>query len=1164
MDTTSIRHRLSTRLRIFLIIALSLHLAGAGGFVGYHAYKAYRARIAAEEARRLRELARKRAEEEKRLAALEDMRRTLEERLRQNAREISLENLDEAEFEMLWDELLAKLDPDIDAILDQLKSLEDLDLQQLESIMETLRQRQLEEMLALADTMTKEQIAMQLLQHVHEQVPEFNRKVEEQLAGREARQTRKAIDHLVNQEGRRRDSLRRASDSALNKAGKAIRDAMDANRRLEDSVKKAQGHLDRHAQALKKADAALADAQQAIREGRASAGQIASAPKAESTPKAEAVTQAVKQAHKALADAGKDRNVQAMEATRKAIVEAESATRKAQAGPVQSLASAEKTGDAKALGESAKATSDALDSLEKTIQETRKGLRPAIARANANATGDTREARKQYTAINRALESAEGELRRSANEAQNAMEPELAENIRETAGKIRQLAGGSVKESGKALQKRNPPDTDDNNVPTPHAEGVTGKLLAQADEKADQTANALDNLNSRIAGHKAELAEAKKRFRDRAATALSRSVRPDSDAGQEAEDFRRQTLREQVADDLRERTEKLAADVLAQKDMQADEKFTKALGRKAAEIFLEGAEGSLRDSAYRSAMSDVAEAYGLAENPENGEGEEGPHSELEGHGEGLGVDEALAERLAGTAGETSRKGIARAISSNQRELSLPSLSSFGQRQGLGLKLTLAQTGAAHRSDRSQSTNKFVIDLERSVKRLQEAQKPDSGKIWAYRGRSSNLDEYEKNIKDVMEGRDIKALVLKAPSLDETSKTQTRLATRRAAEILIPVQQTQNKPEEAGKPERSLEKPSFRVFAYGGAPLAQDPPTIDGDLSDWDHLEDFRLRAEIKKSHWPHEFPKAWEPNRNLNVQWNQKGFYFAYRVVDEKDNTGSGPDWFWENDCFEVWVDFANTRSDKRTIETQQFWFWPLEKGDNPVIGGEALVGQDNTTFKASSDPTRPQMAVQRTSDPRGYTVEIFLPVEMFHKPTLEPGKIIAFDYSIHNGEGCYLRWTCNLGKPISETPSLWGDLILLGTDAKLSFVRPDTEEPLKAIVPGEPFGIRMEDEDMNLDRRLRDKVEVRLGTDSGDLLVGLLEETGEDTGIFTGSVDTEQLFFLEEIDFEDGLLQVAGGDTIQAEYLDQARRYGERNHRIRKKLPVGVPVLRTAGHPAE
>jgi hypothetical protein len=64
-----------------------------------------------------------------------------------------------------------------------------------------------------------------------------------------------------------------------------------------------------------------------------------------------------------------------------------------------------------------------------------------------------------------------------------------------------------------------------------------------------------------------------------------------------------------------------------------------------------------------------------------------------------------------------------------------------------------------------------------------------------------------------------------------------------------------------------------------------------------------------------------------------------------------------------------------------------------------------------------------------------------------------------------------------------------------------------------------------------------------------LLEETGQNTGVFAATVATRP-----HVGARSGeTLQVFEGETLTAEYLDQLRAYGERNVLLKETLPVGA-----------
>jgi hypothetical protein len=78
-----------------------------------------------------------------------------------------------------------------------------------------------------------------------------------------------------------------------------------------------------------------------------------------------------------------------------------------------------------------------------------------------------------------------------------------------------------------------------------------------------------------------------------------------------------------------------------------------------------------------------------------------------------------------------------------------------------------------------------------------------------------------------------------------------------------------------------------------------------------------------------------------------------------------------------------------------------------------------------------------------------------------------------------------------------------------------------------------------------------------GQALIGYLEETEINSGLFEGSVDTVEILPDEEHDALKNALPVVAGGSVEVSYYDQARRYGERNYTVKQRIPIGVPVMR-------
>lgn len=826
---------------------------------------------------------------------------------------------------------------------------------------------------------------------------------------------------------------------------------------------------------------------------------------------------------------------------------------------------AEKSRRDAATAETAVALRQAADALRQGEQQSRDAARSLTGLTAEDGT-ETKRDQETFGAASRALAAADESLVQAdrallgaARSANAAAASEAAAGMAEASAAVRAVARTTVADAAKALKRA--------------AETAAGGDAADSSRLAEQAASGAGEAATemaRLAGAVGELTgmleESAKRFDENAKAAVRGMVAADSAARAEADRFADELLHRDVAEPFRKRAEDLAAALLKEQGLEPDSNFAASVGQAAVETLLSGASPSLRGTGFNTLMTKAASHFqatlpgadALARTDSAAAADAAAGAGERGAQQGS-PDAALAAAVTEAASEAARRGLQAAVSSvGQKSLPFPSLQQLAGagHRGLTMRLKNALENPA-RDLVAGSRQGAIVDLRHELDEVARARKTSLGRTMLFRGAAADADVYRRSVSEVLEGREGDDFVLRVPDTAQSAAATNALAVRRNASILVPPAPAADTNAPPG--ERRLSEPGFRTFAYGGAPMAAKPPVIDGDLSEWKDIETFALIGSPDASVWPKPVPPAWEGNRRLMVQWDSRGFYLAYRMVDANDDRWAGADQFWRNDGIELFFDFANKRAETRTDDTQQFWFWPLGSSLDPrIIGGEASPPDRYIPrFERSAAADRPQMAVRRIENPRGYHVELFLPVEVFRKPDLTPGRIMAFNFAINNGQQCDLVWVVNRGKLFSLAPSLWGDLVLLGTDAEVAFVRPNKEDRLEVIVPGEPFGVRVVDADMNIDPRSVDRVQIRLTTDNGDWLEGVLEETGVDSGIFAGSVDTELYMLQGEDRVRDRVLQVAGGERIGLIYADQARRYGERNHEIRVSLPVGLPLVR-------
>ncbi len=344
---------------------------------------------------------------------------------------------------------------------------------------------------------------------------------------------------------------------------------------------------------------------------------------------------------------------------------------------------------------------------------------------------------------------------------------------------------------------------------------------------------------------------------------------------------------------------------------------------------------------------------------------------------------------------------------------------------------------------------------------------------------------------------------------------------------------------------TLEPPSFASHAFGGSVRREQPIVIDGTLGEWDDVGSFKLVGEGQGM--PQLPPDFLDCNYLLS-QWDNRGLYFAYTLRDKRDNECL-PELFWDTDALELFIDPQNYKDSLRfNGRSYQFWAWPRAPRDRARTGESVFFTPHHYEPRLFRQPF-----IQCASRRRGneYTCEVFVDRRAMEGLGLLPGNILGFNYSINNGEEILIRWVTNMGKNVSIHPNLWGDLLLMGTDAHLS------PGPEKFVLPGANIEITVTDHDMNLFPDKQDKVWVRIKSlRTGDLLPLGCMETGENSGVFVGRLGT--IFGSSSKDKY--RISVQPGDVVEAYYLDQHAFGGKSNVKRVVHLPVGRGMMRFAG----
>ena len=424
-----------------------------------------------------------------------------------------------------------------------------------------------------------------------------------------------------------------------------------------------------------------------------------------------------------------------------------------------------------------------------------------------------------------------------------------------------------------------------------------------------------------------------------------------------------------------------------------------------------------------------------------------------------------------------------------------------------------------------------------------------GRNWhdLFRFNREAYEEFIKDLRDRVDPTDFYAEVEEDNGPETVAAESDDLGAARIYVETIPVDESE--PDK----ERTVPEPTFKTKAFGAAAMVQAPITIDGDLSDWGEL-----RHPIQLMYRGHS-PNKIKNGPKIYMRWDPEGLYFCYRILDP---TGiqKYKQHAWMGDGFEAWIDMDNSRL--KFMETSktshQFCFMPFGVTGNPKSTfsevGRGLRGLDRYTNYVDSRKQKGFSAGKVI--PGGYQVEAFVHRRALARPSLIPGRYLAMNFSINltKERKDQIQWSATKEILSYNKPDTWGDLLLLGSDGKARLAAIRTDEDREGIVPGDVLEFEVTDQDMNLNPYKLDRVSAELRVKGpGISLFVVLKETARSSGIFSGSVDTQQYFK----PVREAVLNLRSGDTVRLVYHDVRTEFGEKNRKAFADLSIGYPMVR-------
>ncbi len=356
-------------------------------------------------------------------------------------------------------------------------------------------------------------------------------------------------------------------------------------------------------------------------------------------------------------------------------------------------------------------------------------------------------------------------------------------------------------------------------------------------------------------------------------------------------------------------------------------------------------------------------------------------------------------------------------------------------------------------------------------------------------------------------------------------------------------------------QRTLTEPAFPHAAFGALAYQAGPITLDGDLADWGEL------AHPMAMRFHHEGARI-ENGTEVFARWNADGLYFAWRVRKSGDPVPC-PEQPYLGDALEVWIDCDNSRRSGMSgaESSHQFILCPFGTRGNPAATfaeiGRGLRGLRMVQAYLDTTGARGAAVARRSAD--GYQGEAMIRTTTLARPALVPGQWLAMNFSVNISRQITdgTQWSAPKSLNTWDKPDTWGDVLLLGADASLSFrdpASPDKAAPCAAV--GWPLCVEVADGDMDLDRAAPDRIAVELTGEGGQPVLAILAETGASTGVFRGNVATQH--HLAAV--EPAAVPLRPGSTVTLTYRDPRAGYGERDRTVTAILPVGVPVSNSPG----
>lgn len=217
---------------------------------------------------------------------------------------------------------------------------------------------------------------------------------------------------------------------------------------------------------------------------------------------------------------------------------------------------------------------------------------------------------------------------------------------------------------------------------------------------------------------------------------------------------------------------------------------------------------------------------------------------------------------------------------------------------------------------------------------------------------------------------------------------------------------------------------FMPLPVAQVPYLVNPPTINGELSDWPASA---LLQGVQHSQTI-GLERSSIPPPNVYLGWTPKGLYLGLEVFDNDIDGAPADGWWWTRDNVELFFSTRAVKPDQNSYTPfcQQFFFvpqaWPGKDGLNGVLGQWHRRGD---AIKANIVPQPDVRWAARVLSNR-YVVEMYFPAAALHgwDPAHHP--TLAFNLHVRNYQHAQdYFWSASKEIRTQLRPGTWGTLQL-------------------------------------------------------------------------------------------------------------------------------------------